>query len=92
MKISRRELGSKLNDKLEKNLSIKEISNWAYDLFINLRNDDMIIDDILNRLSLMEAGPEFEFTEKELKIIAEGLINNADSPFQVVDNLRRLKS
>ena len=36
----------------------------------------------------MDAGPEFEYTEKELRILAKLLIDEEDEPIKQLDALR----
>jgi hypothetical protein len=36
----------------------------------------------------MEAGPEFEYTEQELKLLAEMLIDNQEDPLKKINDLK----
>jgi hypothetical protein len=77
MKYSKKEIGEELKKELDKGYNIERISSWACDLlYIKMRNrPSSEIGDILDRISLMGAGPEFEYTEQELGLLADRLIN-----------------
>ena len=65
---------------------VERISNWAYDLFISLRGEPYPeLDNILDRISLMGAGPEFEYSREELRLLAEFRITTSldDPPLEV---------
>ena len=36
----------------------------------------------------MDAGSEFEYTEKELKLLAEMLINEVNDPIKQIDDMK----
>jgi hypothetical protein len=76
MKDSTKELGKALKGKINKGCNIEKISNWAYILsYINHRKSfSPEIMRILNDLSFMDAGPEFEFSAEQLNEIADRLI------------------
>jgi len=89
MKHTKNEIGKELKIQLDKSYNIERISNWAYDLFISLRGKPSPdLDSILNRISLMAAGPEFEYTEEELKLLAEMLINDEEDPIKRIDEAK----
>ena len=46
------------------------------------------IGNILSAISVMEAGPEFEYTEQELKLLAEMLIDNQEDPLKKINDLK----
>ncbi len=76
MNYSNRKIGEELKNELNKGYDVIRISNWAHDLFFYSRGEfdpegNMILQDIL----MMEAGPEFEYSEQELRMFAEKLIN-----------------
>lgn len=63
---------------MQKN-SIQSISNWAHSLYIfDSVEIDSRLDDILLRLVMMDAGPEFELSYKKLENIADKLIADED--------------
>lgn len=89
MKLTKKEIGEGLKLELKKGYNISRISNWADDLYLNLRDDHTLeLDNILSHIDIMDAGPEFEYTEKELKILAELLINEDPNPIKKLDDLR----
>jgi hypothetical protein len=79
---SKKEIGEDLKKELDKGYNIQRISNWAYNLlYIKIRDRPSAeIGDILRAISAMEAGPEFEYTEQELKLLAELLIKEEIDP------------
>ena len=80
MKLSKKEIGEELNHELNKGYDVSRISSWADHLSISLRHDRSLeINDILQNISLMDAGPEFEYTEQELRMLAKLLINEVVS-------------
>jgi hypothetical protein len=87
MKHARKQIGRELKNQLDKGYNVERISNWAYDLFITLR-DEPELDIILDRISLMAAGPEFEYTEQELRLLAELLINEEKDPIKQIDDIK----
>ncbi len=91
MRYSKKEIGEELKQQLKKGYNIRIISTWACDLFVTIRYQKSAeLDDILRSLSLMDAGPEFEYTERELRILAELLIKEVKNPIKQIDD-RRLK-
>jgi hypothetical protein len=91
MNYSKKNIGEELNKLLEKKYDVEQISTWACDLLVKIKNDATgELDQILDRISLMDAGPEFEYTEQELRLLAELLIREEKNPIQQIDD-RRLK-
>jgi hypothetical protein len=89
MKYTKKEIGEELKKQLGKRYNIERISNWAYDLFISFRGKPSPdLDTILDRISLMAAGPEFEYTEQELSLLAELLINEEKDPIKQIDDMK----
>ena len=92
MKFSKKEIGAALNEELNKGYNIERISNWAEDLFISMRDKRSTeLDNILRHIFLMDAGPEFEYTEQELRLLAEMLINEENDPIKQINDMK-LKS
>ena len=80
MMYSKKEIGEFLNRELKKGYNVERISNWADELLINMRDQrSPELDDILRHISVMAAGPEFEYTEQELRSLAEELINGQNN-------------
>jgi hypothetical protein len=89
MKLEKNEIGKELKRELSKGYNIERISDWAYDLFISLRGESSYeVHTILDRISVMAAGPEFEYTEEELKLLANLLINEEPDPIEKIDDIK----
>ena len=74
---TKKNLGEDLQTILKKPFNILKIARWAEHIYA-ARNKEISpeLDDIIMMLSFMEHGPEFEYTEKELKLLAEELISS----------------
>lgn len=90
MKYQKKEVGEELKNQLDKGYDLKRISNWAYDLlYIKSRNQCLPeINSILRNISVMEAGPEFEYTEQELRLLADLLMNEANDPIKQINETK----
>ncbi|MCA6601459.1 MAG: hypothetical protein IM537_14935 [Pseudanabaena sp. M57BS1SP1A06MG] len=90
MKYSKKEIGKALREELDKGYSIARISNWAFDLlYIKAKHQPLPeIGSILRDISAMDAGPEFEYTEKELRLLAELLINEVENPIKQINDIK----
>lgn len=89
MKYSKKEIGEKLKYELDKQYNIERISNWASDLYFSSRgNFSKEINDVLQFIFLMDAGPEFVHSEQELRLLAEKLINNEENPIKQIDDMK----
>lgn len=87
--MQKKEIGEELKNQLDKRYNIERIANWADDLFINLRGKSSPeLNAILDRISLMTASPEFEYTEQELRLLAELLINEEKDPIKQIDDIK----
>lgn len=91
MNLQKKELGEEIKSLLFKKYSSENISDWADRLLINMEEKTEVYF-ILNRLSLMEAGPEFEYTEQELWMLAELLIAEVNDPIKQIDDLKFKKN
>jgi hypothetical protein len=88
MRYSEKELGQDLKKQLEKGYNVIYISQWAHNKYIKNRNEPLqSVDNVLQALSLMEVGAEFEYTEKELVYLAELLINGEKDPLNKIKNI-----
>lgn len=77
MFISNREIGDELKKQLKLGFDVVKISRWAYDLIYSNRDRlDSDTKEILKDISIMEDDPQFEYTKKELDVVANVLINN----------------
>jgi hypothetical protein len=89
MRYSKKEIGKALNEELNKGYNIARISNWADELFINMRDKRSTeLENILRHIFIMDAGPEFEYTEQELRLLAELLINEEKDPIKQIDDIK----
>lgn len=90
MKYSKKEIGKELRKEIDKGYNVQRISTWACDLLVTIRdNPTDELDNILDRISLMDAGPEFEYTEEELRLLAEMLINEEKDPIKQMNTFGR---
>lgn len=86
--MNKQELGNQLKSLLIKEKDIKKISQWAFSLYSRLRLLDPSMQEILECLFSMEDDPQFEYTEQELKLLAEMLINNVEDPIQKINDIK----
>ena len=90
MNYSKKEIGEELKCELGKGYNIERISNWADSLYFSSRgNFSKELDDILRHIFIMDAGPEFEYTEQELRSLAELLINEEKDPIKIINDMKR---
>ena len=88
---SKVELGEFFKKELAKGFDIRRISLWADEKFIDMRDWRSVeIENILQNLMMMNAGPEFEYTENELNMLADMLINNEEDAINKLRKLKRL--
>lgn len=81
---TKKQIGLGLLRLLEENFDLNKISGWADSIFSeHCRELTPELDYIIMTLSAMEHGPEFEFTEIELQLIAQKLINEEKDPFKM---------
>lgn len=76
MKYFIKEIGNELMQEINKGCNVERIANWAYNLLYIKRRElpSNEIKRILNDLSSMDGGPEFEISADELRQIADRLI------------------
>lgn len=67
MKFSKKELGERLQAELRKGYNVERISNWAYDLVFKIHESELR--SIVDQISLIATGPEFEYSEEELRLL-----------------------
>lgn len=91
MKYNSKRLGEELQNQLKIGYDTVRISRWAYKIFSeNCRFLDASISEILEYLFRMEDDPQFEYTETELKLLAEMLIKNEESPLKKINAMKLL--
>jgi hypothetical protein len=90
MKYSKKEIREELKKELDRGYDITRISNWAYNLlYIETRGQLFPeICSVLRDISVMDAGPEFEYSERELRLLAELLITEENDPIKKIDDLK----
>jgi hypothetical protein len=69
------QLGMALQSKINEGLSASEIGKWAFGFYFSDFEWDDMISDVLSILNAMEIGPDFEYSEKELRSLTKFLIN-----------------
>ena len=88
MNYNNKKLGEELKIQLEDGYDIVKISRWAYKIFFNSRFLDSSTEEILEYLFRMEDDPQFEYTEQELKLLAELLINEVEDPIKQINDMK----
>jgi hypothetical protein len=87
--MNKQELGKQLKSLLAMESDIVKISHWAFRIYSNNRqNLDSSMREILECLFSMEDDPQFEYTEKELKLLAEMLINEEEDPIKQIKDMK----
>ena len=87
--MNKQELGKQLKSLLATERDIVKISRWAFRIYSNnLRNLDSSMMEVLECLFSMEDDPQFEYTEQELKLLAEKLINNEEDPIKQINEMK----
>ncbi len=90
--MNKKELGEQLKALLEKESDIVKISRWALRLYSNnIRSLDLSSRGVLQCLFSMEDDPQFEYTQLELQLLAEKLINNEEDPIEQINALKSFK-
>ncbi len=71
----KKQFGNELKKRLLKKQTLTQMAPWFYDNFINFaENKDLKFEDLLYKLMMMDAGPEFELPYEKLHQIADALI------------------
>lgn len=77
---TKKRIGVELKEKINQKMNIVDISKWALEIYLtDIDTNDSELDAILSKLIMMNEGPGFELSNKELISIANILIV-ADSP------------
>ncbi len=88
-KISQQLIGQLLKLELTKGYDIIRLSRWAYSIYFNnIRSLDSHIEELLEYLFRMEDDPQFEYTEAELQLLAEKLINEEKDPIKQINDIK----
>jgi hypothetical protein len=89
MQYSKKEIGRLLVEELNKGYSIDRLVNWSDKLFVNERNQySYELENVLCSISIMGVSKKFEYTEEELRLLAELLLNEEKDPIEFINNLR----
>lgn len=81
-------LGEDLKKELESGYNIVRISRWAHEQFLKHRRFlKPSTSDVLRSLFSMEDDPQFEFSEAELRMLAEKLIAGSEDPLKELSGL-----
>lgn len=84
-----KKLGLELKAQLDLGFNIIRLSRWAYSLFYDHRRElSLDIKEILIDLSRMEDDPQFEYTEQELRLLTEKLINDEKNPVKQINDMK----
>lgn len=89
MKYSKKDIGIGLKQQLEKGFNIERISNWADNFYFSFRGErSEELDNILRSIYIMDAGPEFQYSEEELRLLADMLVNEESDPIKKMSELK----
>lgn len=79
MSYSKKQFGQGLLDQINNGFDVIRISKWAFhEYFNNTRKISKSLKDVIMDVVTMEEGPEFEYTEKELRKLASDLLKSED--------------
>ena len=74
MKYGNADFGNDLMAELDKGYDVVRISRWAMSIYLKYCQEaDTELDKTIMSVVAMEEGPEFEFSEEELRILAKEL-------------------
>ena len=77
MTYTKKEFGVELHAQLLLGNDYNEISNWAFQIYINHGLEfEKNLDNFVLKLIAMQEGPEFILSKEELRNLANELINN----------------
>ncbi|NGX42983.1 MAG: hypothetical protein K940chlam7_01273 [Chlamydiae bacterium] len=88
--ISKESLGKQLKTLLSSGRSIQYIACWASDLSLHYESFPSEIREILENLSFMEAGPEFQYTKEELYQLGNRLIEEGEKD-ELLEPIQEIK-
>lgn len=89
MNYNNKNLGEELKLQLISGYEIVKISRWAYKIYShNCRYLDSPTEEILEYLFRMEDDPQFEYTEQELRLLAEMLIHKELDPIKKINDMK----
>lgn len=89
MRFLRQQIGEELKNELAKGYDIDRISHWAFELEDKTQGErDKEVSTLINALCIMPGGPEYEYSENELNMICEMLLQGEKDPIKIIDNMR----
>lgn len=87
--LSSQKFGEELQKILNKSYDVVKIARWAEHIYAShCRELSDELNDITMALSSMEHGPEFEYSELELKLLAEKLIKDEKNPLKQINEMK----
>ena len=88
--ITKTQIGIKLKEQIDEGADLEKISKWAFEVYSShVLELDSVSEDLLHRLALME-DPAFEYSFKELNILALLLIINDADPLEKMNEMKKL--
>ena len=82
-------LGKDLREILNNTYNVIKIVRWTEHVYnTHCRDLSPELDDVIMALSAMEHGTEFEFSEQELGLLAELLINEVKDPIKRINLMK----
>lgn len=83
-------IGKELEKLLAQPHSIQTIAQWAENLYSNHCKElpDELIS-VLDQLSMMTLGHEFEYSEEELRLMSQTLKNTHDDPILKIQTMKQ---
>ena len=85
---TKQQLGKELKENISKTFNTDQIARWAEDIHashcLELSKE---LYGIVEILSMMSLGPEFEYSKKQIELLAEKLINNESN---VLEQMRKM--
>jgi hypothetical protein len=88
--MNKQQFGKDLQLQLENGYDIVRISRWVFRIYSsNCRDMNSEMKEILQCLFSMEDDSQFEYTEAELRLLAQKLINNEENPLKQIDEMKK---
>ncbi|MBN9377445.1 MAG: hypothetical protein BGO14_10155 [Chlamydiales bacterium 38-26] len=83
------QFGRELKDVLDKKFAIIKIARWTDHFYAtHIREISEELNKVIMALSCMQHGPEFEYTESELRLLADMLIENEKDPIKKLAEMK----
>ena len=78
MRYTRRRFGEELKAQLDIGYDPCRIARWCYERYLDERDREEGLDEIMDEIYGMDAGPEFAIPEDDLRGIASSLVSKTD--------------